>query len=515
MAEVREILPSTNYRLSTQDERSDQMLSLTRVLMGLSSRLTLVGHTREIDPFPEWHRPPRLDRRWYVVGQQVPKLERYLNGIGIRTAPAESQAAVWERITPRTAYLPDGALAQSLVLRRWPREVAPGWLGNALSSDIPVDVAIHIDPQDPQTTARNLKGQQSWQAVSHASTGDALDELGYEDASRVRRKLVARTDRSALVAIVFTVRANDEATLKRRVETLRSDVGLALGDARLVTLEQDRGLQATSLTGECTIQGAWKSLDCASIASTWMWQPVTVNHANGAPMGTTHEGEMLVSLDPFDESLESFAGIVLAKVGAGKSFFLNLMARRLPGVEVWTVEKRTRLEYAGVPGVHALTLADVALEERPAALKAFIAELFATCQRDPRPRLLILDELWELLKLPSMAMYVEEVARMGRHYYLSLWIATQQVNELLATDEGKAVFNNAMLRVFLKQKAGVDALAKAAELSPEARQFLGSAQRGQALLDVDGMLVALDVQATEAEHDEINTDPRRRVLAAA
>jgi hypothetical protein len=47
----------------------------------------------------------------------------------------------------------------SLVLRRWPREVAPGWLGNALAGDIPVDVALHVEPQDPQRIARFLKRQ--------------------------------------------------------------------------------------------------------------------------------------------------------------------------------------------------------------------------------------------------------------------------------------------------------------------------------------------------------------------
>lgn len=393
----------------------------------------------------------------------------------------------------------------SLVLRRWPREVAPGWLGNALSTDLPVDVGIHLQPQDAAWIARKLKVQQSL----HQDSDDAGDMLSTRDARRLREDLIARKNRPVSVAIAFTVRAPDKVLLAQRVNTLTHEIGLALGDVRPATFEHDRGLEATLPTGLNRLLGSWRTLDCMSVASTWPFQPATINHANGADIGTSNG--MLVKLDPFDPSLESFGGILLAKVGMGKSYFLKLLTRRLHNVEVLIVEQRTPAEYSGVPGATTLNLAEVELSERAHHLRTFVANLWEEAKRDSRPRLLVLDELWSLLRDPALAALIEEIARIGRHYYLSLWIATQQVRELL--DSGRAVLDNAAIRIYLKQHdRDLDDLCDAVGLSIPARRFLRGAARGQALLDVSGMLVPVDIQASQTEHAMITTDPRERVL---
>jgi hypothetical protein len=398
----------------------------------------------------------------------------------------------------------------TLVLRHWPRKVAPGWLGQALAGDLPVDVAIHVEPQDSQQVARFLGHQVTRQA--HGT--DAGDHLGHGDAERVRTNLIARVDKPCLVAVVLTVRAPDRATLKVRVETLRHEVGMTLADIRPATFEQDRGLEATLPTGKCDIVGAYRTLDCTSVASTYIFQPATVLHANGADIGTTHDGSMLVRLDPFDMSLESFGGIVIAKVGAGKSYFLKLLARRLENVEVLIVEQRTPPEYTGVMGARTFNLADVPYSERADRLRTFVSELWELAKREPRPRLLILDELWSLIRDPALAALVEEIARIGRHHYLALWIATQQCRELL--DTGKAVLDNAAVRIYLKQHdRDLDALCEAVGLPGPGRKFLRGAARGQALLDVGGLLVPMDIQASPSEHSAISTDPREKFAKVA
>jgi hypothetical protein len=301
---------------------------------------------------------------------------------------------------------------------------------------------------------------------------------------------------------------------------LRHEVGLALADIRLAKFEQDRGLEATLPTGRCNIVGAYRTLDCTSVASSWIFQPATVMHEHGADIGTTHDGGMLVRLDPFDMSLESFGGIVVAKVGAGKSYFLKLLARRLKDVEVLIVEQRNPAEYTGVEGATTYNLADVDYMERGTRLRAFVSDLWEQAKRDPRPRLLILDELWSLIRDPDLAALIEEIARIGRHHFLSLWIATQQCRELI--DTGKAVIDNAAIRIYLKQHdRDLDALCEAVGLTVPpgfpmhpAKKFLRGAARGQALLDVGGLLVPMDIQASPLEHALISTDPREKRAVA-
>jgi len=586
---VLEIVPTTNYGFASMGERSDQMESFSRLLMGLSHGVQLLGQARETAVVYDWPNPPRIERRWLAVVTadddttlewRTRTLASAFEGVGLRVLSGglpdtypfpslgsdqrphsenllateyraekdEYTASVLEGVMRHRRLASDqqadiAALISAvdacpthptglhtapvrvqfniqhnyvlagleycatLVLRRWPREVAPGWLGQALGTDLPIDVGIHLEPQDSRRVARFLRRQQSWQSDQDSARPDAANALGRRDAEVTRQKLIAGTDRPCKVAIAFTVRASSREELARRVETVKHELGMTLADVREATFEHDRGLEATSPTGKCDLLGAYRTLDCTSVASTGIFQPATVNHANGADLGTTHTGSMLVRLDPFDPSLESFGGIICGKVGSGKSFLLKLLARRLKGVEVLIVEQRTPAEYTGIDGAQSINLADVPYTERAAHLRDFVSRLWETAKADPKPRLLVLDELWSLIKDRQLADLIEEIARIGRHYYLSLLIATQQVRELL--DSGRAVLDNAAMRIYLKQHdRDLDDLCDAVGLSTPARRFLRGAGRGQALLDVGGLLVPVDIQASPAEHLAVTTDPR-------
>jgi hypothetical protein len=495
--------------------------------MGLGYPLQLIASARSVDSGFNWPKPPTIERRWLAVvsaadqttlGWRARTLKNALEGVGLRcteggdhnghgqTSDSGHVDEPWRNISSDFIRQGSAEYCATLVLRRWPREVAPGWLGQALAGDLPVDVAIHVRPKDAQQVARMLKQQSSAQDDGGKDAGNAL---GKRDADVTRGRLIARLDRPVSVAVALTVRAASREQLRHRVETLKYEIGLALGDARPVTFEHDRGLIATQPRGVCDLIGAWRTLDCTSVASTGLFQPATINHANGAPIGTTHDGSMLVKLDPFDESLRSFGGLLTGSVGSGKSYFLKLLLRRLKGVELRIVEHSDPPEYDGVPDLLTFSVAGLSDLEKAAKLREYITDLWALARRDPRPRLLVLDELWSVLKRPELAAHVEEIARSGRKYGLALWIATQQIEELLANEWGRAVFDNASMRIYLQQEdRDLEGLCKAAHLSAPARRLLRGAARGQALIHVGRMLVFTDIQAEQAEHILVTTDPR-------
>lgn len=562
MRSVLSLTPTSNFAVASPGERSDATESLARVLMGLSHPIQIIGQSRTTTTEYDWPSPPRLSRQWLAVVTadengalkwRTDRLKAALEGVGLRAvewtpshieeaagsgqrpmgspskpgwkrwlAPGATENGVTNRAVPvaGTGVIPglspqvlpdavrisDDEWAATLVLRRWPREVAPGWLGQALAVDLPVDVAIHVVPQDAQKVARWLKGQKDWQDDGGK---DAANALGARDAAVTRQRLIARTDRPVKVAVALTVRAPDRYQLAHHVATLQHLITTSLGDARLALFEQDRGLEATTPMGVCRLLGAYRTLDCASVASTWPFQPATINHSNGADIGTTHEGSMLVRLDPFDPSLRSFGGLLTGSVGSGKSYFLKLLLRRLRGVELRIVEHSDPPEYEGVPNLLTFNVADMSEADQATKLREYITDLWVMARRDPKPRLLVLDELWSVLKRPELAKLVEEVARRGRKYGLALWIATQQVEELLANEWGKAVFDNAKIRVYLQQEnRDLEGLCQAAHLPVPARKLLRGAARGQALIDCDKMLVLCDVQAAPEEHRLVTTDPR-------
>jgi len=323
----------------------------------------------------------------------------------------------------------------------------------------------------------------------------------------VRRNLIAGTDRPAKVAVALTVRAKERTEAVERTNAVAYRLGLSLADVREAQFEQDAGLQATGLTGKMDLLGAWRTLDCTSVASTGIFQPTTVNHKGGAPIGTSNG--MLVKLDPFDPSLRSFGGLVTGSVGSGKSFLLKLLMLGLQGVETHVVEQSEPSEYGGIPGVHWHALHGATEAEQAVSLREFVTNMWALARSDPRPRLLVLDELWSLIRRPELAELVEEIARRGRKFYLALWIASQQIEEIL--ENAKAVFDNASIRIFLQQEdRDLGGLATAARLSQTARQFLRGSGRGQALFYVNGMWVPVNVQADPSQYRLINTDPRER-----
>src|SRR6266702_2371917 len=93
MRAVLELVPITNFGVAAAGERSDQMESLARVLMGLSHPLQLIASARETDTEYEWTTPPRLSRRWLAVVTaddvgtltwRTRTLKNALEGVGLR-----------------------------------------------------------------------------------------------------------------------------------------------------------------------------------------------------------------------------------------------------------------------------------------------------------------------------------------------------------------------------------------------------------------------------------------------
>jgi len=515
-----ELFPTTNDPLASPGERHDQMESLAKILMGFSRQTQLVAQARELAAGTgwQWKTPPSIERHWYAVAPgytngQIELLREALEGVGLRCSEpfdAEPERYIGDP-EPHAVQFADGTWATSLVLRHWPREVPPGWLGQALGADEVVDIGLHLLPQDPARFARFLRRQKEWQTDTDAQHKDAANTLGVRDAEAVRMKLIARSDRPVKVAIALTVRARDKATLAARAEAVTYRLGLALAHVREPRWEHHHGLAATTLSGKMNLLGAWRLLDCTSVASTGIFQPATVNHTSGAPIGTSNG--MLVKLDPFDWSLRSFGGLITGSVGSGKSFLLKLLLLGLHDVEKIVVEQSEPLEYRDIPDVRHVVLPEGTLAEQAAWLREFITNLWEESRRNPRPRLLVLDELWAWIKRPDLAELIGEIARRGRKFHLALWIATQQIEELLK--DAKAVFDNAAVRIYLQQEQrDLSGLEVAARLSGPGRQFLRGAGRGQALLYVNGMLVPVTVQASPEQYPLLNTDPREVYSAA-
>jgi len=125
-----------------------------------------------------------------------------------------------------------------------------------------------------------------------------------------------------------------------------------------------------------------------------------------------------------------------------------------------------------------------------------------------RPRLVVVDEAWLLMKQPAGAEFLVRMAKASRKQWAGLTVATQDTADVLGTDLGKAVVANAATQILLRQASqAIDEITRTFDLSMGERQFLLSADRGQGLLSTGTQRVAFQSIASPVEHHLVTSDP--------
>ena len=155
-------------------------------------------------------------------------------------------------------------------------------------------------------------------------------------------------------------------------------------------------------------------------------------------------------------------------------------------------------------------------ELRPVAMHVIANFVWNRVRRERRPRLLVIDEAWSLLRYAEGGEFVSGMARRARKYYLGLVTITQDVADFLRSDSGRAVLVNAGMKLLLKQDATtVEAVAEAFQLTPDERQYVLGANKGEGLLFARGARLPLTIEASPAEHRLATTAPRELAELAA
>src|SRR5207237_1734094 len=155
-------------------------------------------------------------------------------------------------------------------------------------------------------------------------------------------------------------------------------------------------------------------------------------------------------------------------------------------------------------------------ELRPLAMHLIANFVWNRVRRERRPRLLVIDEAWSLLRYPEGGAFISGMARRARKYYLGLVTITQDAADFLRSDHGRAVLVNAAMKLLLKQDATtVDAVAEAFQLTTDERQYVLAANKGEGLLFARGARMALSIEASPAEHRLDSNQPREHAERAA
>lgn len=135
----------------------------------------------------------------------------------------------------------------------------------------------------------------------------------------------------------------------------------------------------------------------------------------------------------------------------------------------------------------------------------FVSNQVKAC---PEKRLLVIDEGWLLLEHEESARFVAGLVRRARKYYLGVSIISQQANDFLKSDYGRAIASQSSLRILMRQDTTtIKNVVSEFHLSEYEENFLLTCEKGDALIIADQNHVAIKVVASDKEHPLITTNP--------
>src|SRR4030043_423388 len=149
---------------------------------------------------------------------------------------------------------------------------------------------------------------------------------------------------------------------------------------------------------------------------------------------------------------------------------------------------------------------------RPIAMFIILHFIWTKVKKDLKKRLLVVDEAWHMMRYPDSAQFLWSVVKRARKYYLGLTTITQDVEDFLNQDIGKAIVTNSSLRLLLKQSpAAIDKIGEVFYLSQGEKQLLLAANIGEGIFFAGPHHAPIRIVASEEEHKIITTKPQEKL----
>ncbi|MEV6986759.1 ATP-binding protein [Sphaerisporangium sp. NPDC051017] len=275
------------------------------------------------------------------------KLRRRIrdHGPGTLTHPAAVHLGV------RTVTLPN-AVCASFAVTGYPREVGAGWLEPLLTYPGHLDVSLHVEPIPQQVAAMRLRRQlarlesASRSDAQHGRLADFAAEAAADDATDLADSLARGHGRLFKVGLYLTIHAPTEPDLAAEVERVRALASSLLLDAQPATFRALQGWTTTLPLGVDSL-GTTRTFDTTALAAAFPFTSPDLAAEvgeTGVLYGLSATSSGAVLWDRYAQ--DNHNSVVLARSGAGKSFFTKLETLRLlyQGVEVAVVDPED--EYA-------------------------------------------------------------------------------------------------------------------------------------------------------------------------
>lgn len=161
-------------------------------------------------------------------------------------------------------------------------------------------------------------------------------------------------------------------------------------------------------------------------------------------------------------------------------------------------------------GLIVFSIRDLEDELRPIAMYVVLNYIWNMVRAKLKKRMIVVDEAWWMMQYEDSARFMFSLAKRGRKYYVGLTTISQDVNDFLTSDYGKAIVTNSSMQLLLKQSpANIDMLKKVFHLTEQEKYLLMESDVGEGIFFAGPKHVAIKIVASYSEDQIITTDPKQ------
>jgi len=191
---------------------------------------------------------------------------------------------------------------------------------------------------------------------------------------------------------------------------------------------------------------------------------------------------------------------------AGAESLAQRLDKYVTGTFAGIFNKPTNFDLA--TGLVVFNIRDLEEDLRPIGMYVVLNYIWNKIRFDRKKRMLVIDEAWILMQYEDSAKFLYSIAKRARKYWLGLTTITQDVEDFLSTNYGKAVVSNSSLQLLLKQSpASIEIVKDTFNLTDGEKFLLLEANVGEGLLFAGVNHAAIRVVASYIEDKLVQSNP--------
>ena len=216
---------------------------------------------------------------------------------------------------------------------KWPRRISTLFLEQLMRMGEEMDISIWLWPVSQRESHSTLQMQRSrfeGARISAEQKGRLVPpavELAIDDATRIADEIERGVSRLFRRTMTVAVYGRDREALKEIGEKVSGHFRSSLSGARLLKLQQGKGMAAMMPTLRRGV-GEMNLTDSGTVQRMFPFGPQDLDRRDGTLLAMDMRSRTPVMYNPFDASAMNAHMVVLARSGAGKSFFTKLRVVR-------------------------------------------------------------------------------------------------------------------------------------------------------------------------------------------